>query len=54
MVCEPLGISHNLRRDSSKNTSNGIFCLNNLHDKKTCNLVSFATAYVSEQSTLVR
>jgi hypothetical protein len=31
-----------------------VFCLNNLHDKTTGNLVSFATAFVSEQSTLVR
>jgi hypothetical protein len=30
------------------------FCLQNLHDKTISNLVSFATAYVSEKFTFVR
>jgi hypothetical protein len=39
-------------RTPRKNISNGVFsCLHNLHDKTIRNLVSFATAYVSEQST---
>jgi hypothetical protein len=47
MVRENLG-------GSQENISNGAFCVHNLHDKTISNLVSFATAYISEQSTLVR
>jgi hypothetical protein len=37
-----------------KKKKKAFFCLRHLHDKTISNLVSFATAYVSEQSTLVR
>jgi hypothetical protein len=46
VVREPLGSSQNLPEGSQKNVGNGGFLCSQF-DKAVCNLVSFATVYVS-------